>query len=100
MFEFTTTRWGGARWPRFALRATRGTRSYRTIALTLCKERMSVLTINTRMQFEEWLGDNADFSDARVLSLSPVPRADPSYLPPDVTIVLAYQIKGDIGGQI
>jgi hypothetical protein len=56
---------------------------------------MSVLAINTRKQFEDWLTDNAFFAHARVMSLSPTPKRDPSNVPSAVTIELAYQIEGN-----
>lgn len=56
---------------------------------------MTVLTINTRKEFDEWLTKNASFSDARVLSLSPIPEHDSSSVPSEVTVELAYQIEGN-----
>lgn len=62
--------------------------------VALCQKGMAVLTINTRKGFEDWLIENAHFSDARVLSLSPTPEHNSSSVPSEVTVELACQIEG------
>ena len=54
-----------------------------------------MLTLDTRTEFDRWLTEHHGFEDGRLLSLTPLPRREQSFLPSTVTFELAYQVEGN-----
>ena len=54
-----------------------------------------MLIIDTKTKFEQWLNENGWFEDARILSMTPLPKSERDSLPSTITVELAYQIEGN-----